>query len=580
MARDETRAAKGLRAAFDIPVLRVGALSGAGLALGLLFFAASLTPTLAPRTFLTQGVLGGACFAAGYGFGALGDWLWSYLELSRPGDRVRRAIRWIVLTPCLVVAIVFLWRSAAWQDSIRVLMEMESVAGSHPARVCAVAIATAIALLGLARLFGFVLRFVAEHARRLVPRRIANVIGVVVAALLFWSLASGVFFQGALRVLDASFSEYDALLEPERPQPTDPLRSGSAASMVGWRELGRAGREFIASGPGAADISAFTGRPALEPIRVYAGLGAAETPAARARLVVEELKRVNGFDRSTLVLITPTGTGWIDPAALDTLEYLREGDVASVAMQYSYLSSPLSLLVQPEYGAQAARALFSELYAYWTSLPRERRPRLYLHGLSLGALNSERSVQLFEMIGDPVDGALWSGPPFASRGWRRFVEARNPGSPAWLPEFRDGSFVRFMNQHGSNVPEQAPWGPMRIVYLQYASDAITFFDHRDLYRRPEWLGPERGPDVSPELRWYPLVTMLQLALDMAVATSTPMGYGHVFAPEHYVDAWVALTGVEGWSVDEITELKRHLARESRQKASDESNEGAYDNRGG
>src|SRR5690606_26469276 len=116
------------------------------------------------------------------------------------------------------------------------------------------------------------------------------------------------------------------------------------------------------------------------------------------------------------------------------------------------------------YGAQAARALFTEVYAYWTSLPRDKRPRLYLHGLSLGAMNSERSAQLFEMLGDPVDGALWSGAPFASQGWRLLTDARNPGSPAWLPEFRDGSFVRFMNQHGFGTPAPAPWGPMRIVY--------------------------------------------------------------------------------------------------------------------
>ena len=38
-------------------------LSGVGLMLGALFFAASLTPTLIPRSYLTQGVLAGACFA-------------------------------------------------------------------------------------------------------------------------------------------------------------------------------------------------------------------------------------------------------------------------------------------------------------------------------------------------------------------------------------------------------------------------------------------------------------------------------------------------------------------------------------
>ncbi len=51
-------------------------------------------------------------------------------------------------------------------------------------------------------------------------------------------------------------------------------------------------------------------------------------------------------------------------------------------------------------------------------------------------------------------------------------------------------------------------------------------------------------------------------LDMAVATSTPMGYGHVYAPEHYVDAWVAVTDPKGWSPEGLQRLKEHLIRRS------------------
>ncbi|MFX7571052.1 alpha/beta-hydrolase family protein, partial [Acinetobacter baumannii] len=87
---------------------------------------------------------------------------------------------------------------------------------------------------------------------------------------------------------------------------------------------------------------------------------------------------------------------------MNSVEYLQRGDIASVAMQYSYLNSPLSLIVEPEYGAAAARALFVAVYRYWTALPNDKRPRLYLHGLSLGSMNSEKSVELFEMIGDPI----------------------------------------------------------------------------------------------------------------------------------------------------------------------------------
>lgn len=65
----------------------------------------------------------------------------------------------------------------------------------------------------------------------------------------------------------------------------------------------------------------------------------------------------------------------------------------------------------------------------------------------------------------------------------------------------------------------------------------TFFDTTTLYREPQWLRPPRGPNVSMEAEWYPVVTMLQLAVDMAIATTSAMGYGHVFAPEHYIDGW-------------------------------------------
>jgi uncharacterized membrane protein len=538
-------------------------LSGVGLMLGALFFAAALTPTLIPRSYLTQGALAGACFAIGYLAGVLWRWLWHYLELPEPSARARSSANALALTGCLLVAIIFLRQAAEWQNSIRTVMKMAPVETAHPLKVCVIALVTFVVLLMLGRLFVLVAGFLAARKRRFIPQRIANVIGVLVAGLLFWAIASNVLVRTAFNALDSSFRELDAVFEPERPQPTAPGKTGSPASLVKWNELGRTGRRFIASGPSAAEISAITGQAAQEPVRVYVGLGGAGTAQARARLALDELKRQHGFERKVLIVITPTGTGWIDPSAMDSVEYLHHGDVASVAMQYSYLNSPLSLLFQPEYGADAARALFAEIYGYWTTLPKNKRPMLYLHGLSLGAMNSEKSAELFETIGDPIAGAVWSGAPFESRIWRWVTANRNPGSPAWLPEFRDGRFVRFMNQNGATVSADAPWGPMRIVYLQYASDAITFFNYRDAYRRPAWMEAPRGPDVSPELRWYPIVTMLQLALDMGMANGTPMGFGHVYAPEHYVDAWVAVTDVRDWSTDALAKLKEQLAAKAR-----------------
>jgi len=537
--------------------------STSGLLLGTLFFAASLTPSLLPRSFLAQGVLSGCSLAAGYGIGVFGRWLWAYMELPQPKDRLLRVATLAAATGCALVAVISLRKAARWQNSIRELMQLEPVDTAHPFEVVLIALAVLAILVALARLFQLTLRFVAIRVDRFLPRQVSHVIGAVAAVALFWAVINGVLFRAALGVADASYREFDKLIEPETEQPIDPLKTGSSASLLAWYDLGRAGREFISSGPTREEISTFSGRSSLEPIRVYVGLRSAETPEARAKLALEELKRVGGFDRSVLIVVTPTGTGWVDPAALDSVEYLHDGAVASIALQYSYLGSWLYLLAGADYGADAARALFKEVYEYWTTLPKDRRPRLYLHGLSLGAKNSEQSTDLIEVLGDPFAGALWSGPPYSSRLWRSLTDRRNPGSPAWLPRFRNGSFARFMNQHGEAAgPDSAPnaaWGPMRVVYLQYASDPVTFFDYRSLYRGPEWMLPPRGPDVSPQLRWYPVVTLLQLMLDMFMATGAPIGYGHVYAPAHYIDAWIELTDVRDRSPEEITRLKQHLS---------------------
>jgi uncharacterized membrane protein len=539
-------------------------LSTSGLLLGTLFFAASLTPSLLPRSYLTQGVLSGFSLAAGYGIGVFGRWLCAYMELPQPQGRLPRIAKLASATGCAVVAVIFLWQAARWQNSIRELMGLELIETAHPLEVGLITLAVFAILLALARFFRLTLRFIATTVNRFLPKRVSNVIGVIAAAALFWSVINGVLFRLALRVADASYQEFDKLIEPETEQPTDPLKTGSNVSLLAWKELGRAGREFISSGPAREDISAFSGRGALEPLRVYVGLRSANTLEARAKLALEELKRVGGFQRSVLIVVTPTGTGWVDPAALNSVEYLHRGAVASVALQYSYLGSWLYLLAGADYGADAARALFKEIYGYWTTLPKDRRPRLYLHGLSLGAANSEQSTDLIEVLGDPFAGALWSGPPHSSRLWRFLTDRRNPGSPAWLPRFRDGSFVRFMNQYGEAADQasapNAAWGPMRVIYLQYASDPVTFFDYRSLYREPEWMLPPRGPDVSPQLRWYPVVTLLQLMVDMFMARAAPIGYGHVYAPAHYIDAWFEVTDVRGWSAEEVTRLKQHLSR--------------------
>lgn len=541
--------------------LRIWAsLSLPGLLIGILFFAVSLTPSLIPRPYVLQGVLSGCSLVAGYGLGVFGRWLWLYLELPALPPKIERVVKALAIAGCAGIAITFLWQAARWQNSVRRLMGLDPVETAEPVKLALIALFVFIVLIALARLFRMTFAFLSRRFEHVTPKPIARLFGVLLAAALFWSIADGLLLKAGLRLADSSFRELDALIDSDLAPPADPLKTGSAASLVPWHDLGFRGREFVTSGPSADKISAFLHQPALEPIRVYVGLNAAETAKERAALALAELKRTGAFERSTLIVVVPTGTGWVDPAAMDTVEYLQRGDVASVALQYSYLTSWLSLLVEPSYGAEAGEALFKAVYGYWTTLPKDKRPKLYLHGLSLGAMNSERSADLFDVIGDPFQGALWSGPPFETAGWKSVTGGREPGSPAWLPRFRDSSVIRFTAQKNALDIPGAKWGPMRIVYLQYASDPVTFFDPHSFYREPDWMKQPRGPDVSPYLAWYPVVTMLQLALDMAMATTSPMGYGHVYAPEHYVDAWVAVTDPQGLAPGDVERLKDMVSK--------------------
>lgn len=535
--------------------------SGVGLVTGALFVAGSLTPSLIPRSPQIQGILAGFCFAAGYGVAVLAGALWRYLQLPRMTDRQARLLVPAMGAVALVIVTVFLLRSAEWQNDIRAAMTLPPAEGVAPFVVAGLGTAVASVLLILGKLLVALGRYVSARIAQVLPRRQARVLGVLLTILVTYQVFSGVLVRNVVSSIDQSAQALDDLIPAEQIAPDQPWQTGSAESLVAWQDLGREGRNFVATTPDPQAIAGVTGQPARQPLRVYVGLNAADTLTARADLAVRELERAGGFDRSMLVVAMPTGTGWMDPAAIEPLEHLNHGDVATVALQYSYLQSWISLLVQPEQAAEAGRALFGAVHRRWQQLPEETRPRLYLYGLSLGAHSSQQSLRLHEMLDQPIDGALWVGPPFVSQLWQTLTAERDPGSPAWLPHLTTGEVVRFTDGRQS-VHDGGPWGEVRIVFLQYGSDPIVFFRSDSAIRPPEWLASPRAPEVSPDLRWYPIITQLQLAFDMAIALEVPIGHGHVYAHVDHVDPWLAITDPPGWTPERLQALRDHfLARQ-------------------
>ena len=531
-----------------------------GLAGALVFFCLSLTPSLLPRVSLLQGAATGIAVAIGYGLGSAASALIRKVIPREPGADAKRIAWWVLLGAAIVLVPLFLYLGRRWQETVRELMEMPSQAGWQVAVILLVALGIAYLILVIARTIRLMTRGLINFADRFIPRTAAVVAGVVVATILVLGFVQGFILNPLLDGLNAAFAEVNDGTEPGIVQPENPERSGSPASSVTWESLGVKGRDFIGSGPSTAEIEDFTGQPAEEPIRVYVGLKSADDVEARVALAMEELDRTGAWDREVLAVFTTTGTGWVDARAADPLEYMHGGDTALVALQYSYLPSWISFLVDQEKAADAGTGMISAVYERWSQMPEDARPRLLLFGESLGSFGTESAFEDIDDMISSIDGALLVGPVFQNEIHTNLTENRQEDSPSWRPVYQDGRHVRFVVSPPDLLEPPTEWASTRVVYLQNSSDPITYWKPDLLLGSPDWLDDPRGPDVSPDMFYMPIITFLQTAVDMAYSTGVPAGHGHVYGANP-VDAWAAIYTPEGWTDDHTQRLRDIIGHE-------------------
>src|SRR6056297_2285674 len=535
----------------------VGEFSVPCMLLGLLFFAASLTPSLIPRGPAVQGGLGGLVTAIGYLIGQIIALLWRGADLPRLSGRPATLLTAAITGPLVAVFVWVFWSSLRWQNDLRLKMGMEEADALNLATILLVAAATFAAAFAVGRLVAGLFRLIRAWLYRVMPVRRANVLGFIAVALILFVVTRDGIVDRVVTGLDESYEAAQELFQDAPPRPSDPRMTGSAESLIDWAAIGKPGRDFVTSGPTAEDIAAFTGRPALDPIRVYVGRANGETPEARAELALAELKRQGAFDRAVLIVASPTGTGWMDTGSHDPVEYMHGGDIATVAAQYSYLQSPLALILETETGLEQATALQDAVHGHWKTLPKDDRPRLYVHGLSLGAWSSMHATNLFRLLDDPIDGAFWAGPPFPSAFWNYVQRQRELGSPWVRPTIGDGSLVRYASHTASAADAEADWGRMRIVFLQYSSDPVVFYDPASLWRAPPWMRDPPADDMSEHLFFMPVVTQFQLAVDLALSFGSPPGHGHAYYARDYIGPWVEVTAPGGWTPADTERLIAH-----------------------
>ncbi|TAK68866.1 MAG: hypothetical protein EPO13_08775 [Actinomycetota bacterium] len=526
-----------------------------GTLVGWLFAASSLTPSLLPRSPLLQGVVTGVVAAFGYGVGETLRWLIRRISPWRPTPAARHQAWRILLIVLAVGSVVMLLLGRRWQVELHELMEMSPPAGYDPVLLAVVAVLVFVGLVALGRVLRRLTGWVIRHTVGRLPLWLARTVAVAAVILLVLGVVSGVILRGFIAVSNAAFSVKDTTTDSGTVQPTTPLRSGSSQSLIAWDTLGRQGRNFVAGGPKPAQITGVTSRPgAAEPIRVYVGLQSAATVSERVDLAVADLRRAGAFERATLIVATTTGTGWVDPASVDAAEYVMGGDTATVAMQYSYLPSWISFLVDKSKAQEAGVALFEGVYRAWSQLPADHRPKLYVSGESLGSFGGQEAFGTLQDLRTRTSGAVLAGTPNFTELWKSLVDGRDAGSPEILPVYQQGRGVRWAASPDDLAAPPTPWDSPRIAYLQHASDPIVWWSGDLLLHQPDWLREAPGSDVLPAMRWLPWVTFWQVTADMVHSTGVPDGHGHVYQKE-YVDAWVAVLQPANWTPAQTAQVR-------------------------
>jgi uncharacterized membrane protein len=474
-----------------------------------------------------------------------------------------------VIVVAISASVLTVLQAAAWQRDVAAVMGIDGPATAGYLRTLVVALPIAAMLIAAARVVKDAIKFLARGMIRRwnLNDEIAMFVGTAIVAVLIITLVNGVLVRGFLAGASAVFQPRNTATRPGVEQPLRSEKSGSPSSFAPWDTLGFQGRNFTGTGPSAEELTTLNNRPAKEPIRIYAGLQSAGTIEERVAVLLSELQRTRAYERSLLVMIPTTGTGWVDPVAARSIESMYNGDTVLVAMQYSYLPSWISFLADQQKSIQAARAMVDAVHRRWLHWPPAQHPVLALYGESLGSLAGQGAFEFLPDIAEKnVTSVLWVGPPNASGLWKALTVRRDPGTPEVQPRYDNGRTVRFAQASG---PEEIAavavpaWDRPRVLFMQHASDPVVWWSTDLLFRRPDWLSEPPGFDRSPSMRWYPIVTFWQVSADMAGnitnSTTTPTGHGHNYG-DSQLDGWVAVAAPEGWTVVDTDRIRRSLEK--------------------
>jgi uncharacterized membrane protein len=539
----------------------------AGLTAAAVGYAAALTPSLLPHKLMFLLLLTALGTLSLYAIGTTASW--AACRIPRLRDvRAPWAVQVAIPALAWLAAFAFTPVAVTWQGEQQSALDMPAALPSTVTVIALTAVVSAVLLLiarllrlGTNRLATFIARIrpVAGWISSRQPSRVHRAIAGIrlgVAVLLI------IVFVGVLRIgIGLLIGSYDSVNADASGQSATGLgeNSGSPQSKAPWDTLGREGRFFVGNTMAPADIEAISGRPAQTPVRLYVGMQQGDTPEARTAIALEELDRVGAWDRTYLTIIGVTGTGWVNPDGINSLETVTGGDSTSVAVQYSAVPSWIGFILDPETTQVQNRDTVNAIVAKWRTMPAGHRPELILFGESLGSFGSQAawdSSDSPEQVSADVRKIIWIGPPAESNLWSTWQADRTAG-PAWQPVMGDGSIAHVYISPRELEAADGTSGPS-ITFVAHPNDPVVYWSPSILLQKPDWLDQPLGPGVMPQTRWFPIITYLQVGMDL-ISGGEPPEVGHNYAAG--IGPAVALTvNSEGWTQENTARLQAALPK--------------------
>jgi len=341
--------------------------------------------------------------------------------------------------------------------------------------------------------------------------------------------------------------------------PVSPLVSGSEESTSPFVDLGLQGRRFVTDVVSPELIEEVLGEPAKKtPIRVFIGYNSEPMYSmGRTEMAMAELERTGALDRANLLLVSPTGTGWVDQTMIESAEFLAKGDIATCLIQYGRFPSFLSVQ-KVALGRHQFRALLWSVRQRLAERPPEKRPKVFVFGESLGAWASSdvlmyQGIDGFDHYG--IDKALWVGLPGLAK-WSRNGMA---GSRSTLVP--DGSVGIFDNPDQIEGLSAEQSDKLRATILSHDNDPIAVLSTDLMVRKPEWLDGTRGRGVPEDMDYTPMTTFLQVAIDAMNAMVTVPGHFGSFGHDYRADMARMVRAAYGmWDItdDQIEAIEQQL----------------------